>query len=410
MTLEEIVAAATQHGASDIHLEAGLPLGLRVRGTLKMTGEPMDGAALLAMARGLLLDDAWAQFQERRSFDLSRSIRGQRCRINVLHTSRGVGFAIRLLSNAQPTIRRLNLHPDLKKLVQSSHGLILVSGPTGSGKTSTLAAMINEVNATDARHILTVESPMEYAFRPQQSFIRQREVGRDTPSFLQALLDSLREDPDVLMVGEMRDPQTMMLTLNAAETGHLVMATVHSSSCAEALQRVVGAFPPEIQPSICAQLADCLVGVVCQRLKWRDAQKMRVPELEILMGNTPAKAVIRSNQFFKLGSVLESGGGDGMWSFARYRDWLDHKTEWANPDERDATAPAELPPAVHAAPPVPLAPAAPRYPRVTEAHAPAEVRHARPVAPESGAPVFELDEVAEDPLSILKELESRKGK
>ena len=149
--------------------------------------------------------------------------------------SRGVGLAIRLLSSFQATVEKLNLHPDLKKLVKNTHGLILVSGPTGSGKSSTLAALIQEINLTETRHIVTVESPIEYTFRPRRAFIRQREVGRDTPSFEQALLDALREDPDVLMVGEMRDPETMRLTLSASETGHLVLATVHSSSCAEAI-------------------------------------------------------------------------------------------------------------------------------------------------------------------------------
>src|SRR5207249_6666784 len=133
-----------------------------------------------------------------------------------------------------------------KKLVNNSHGLILVSGATGSGKSSTLAALNQEINLTDTRHIVTIESPIEYTFRPRKAYIRQREVGRDTPSFEQALLDALREDPDVLMVGEMRDPETMRLTLSASETGHLVLGTVHSSTCAEALQRVVGSFPAEI--------------------------------------------------------------------------------------------------------------------------------------------------------------------
>src|SRR5208337_3616769 len=209
------------------------------------------------------------RFLERRSFDFSRTIHGARCRINVLQSSRGVGFAIRLLAAFQATVEKLNLHPDLKKLVAPTHGLILVSGPTGSGKSSTLAALIQEINLADARHIVTVESPIEYTFRPQRSYIRQREVGRDTPSFEQALHDALREDPDVLMVGEMRDPETMRLTLSASETGHLVLATVHSSSCAEALQRVVSAFPAEIQGSVAAQLADCLVAVISQRLRFR---------------------------------------------------------------------------------------------------------------------------------------------
>src|SRR6202012_2098179 len=189
----------------------------------------------------------------------------------------------------QATVEKLNLHPDLKKLIRHPHGLILVSGPTGCGKSTTLAALIQEINLSEARHIITIESPIEHSFRPRRAYIRQREVGRDTPSFEQALLDSLREDPDVLMVGEMRDPETMRLTLAAAETGHLVLATVHSSNCAEALQRVVGAFPAEIQNNVAAQLADCLIGGISQRLQFRPNLGLCVPECEILMATLPIK-------------------------------------------------------------------------------------------------------------------------
>jgi len=211
MELESLVESAAGNGASDLHLEGGMPAALRVRGTLKAAGEPIPSKTLAEMARELIGETHWPEFLERRSFDMSKTIRGVRCRINVLHTSRGVGLAIRLLSAFQATVEKLNLHPDLKKLVKNTHGLILVSGPTGSGKSSTLAALIQEINLTDTRHIVTVESPIEYVFRPRRAYIRQREVGRDTPSFEQALHDALREDPDVLMVGEMRDPETMQL-------------------------------------------------------------------------------------------------------------------------------------------------------------------------------------------------------
>ena len=278
MNLESLVALAKENGASDLHLEPGLPAALRVRGVVRAAGEPVSAKDLSEAARTLLGEEQWSRFRERGSADLSRTIRGTRCRINVLRTARGVGFAIRLLASFQATVEKLNLHPDLKKLVAHPNGLILVSGPTGCGKSSTLAALIQEINLSEPRHIITVENPIEYFFRPRRAFIRQREVGRDTPSFEQALLDALREDPDVLMIGEMRDPETMRLTLNAAETGHLVLATVHSATCVEALQRIVGAFPAEIQAAMAAQLADCLLAAVAQRLHYRADLNLRVPE------------------------------------------------------------------------------------------------------------------------------------
>ncbi len=360
MSLESLIAAAQQQGASDLHLEAGLPAALRIRGSLRTAGEPVPATTLLAFARELIGDAHWDQFLERRSADLSKTISGVRCRINVLQTARGIGFAIRLLAAFQTTIEKLNLHPDLKKLVTNQHGLVLVSGPTGSGKSSTLAALIQEINLTETRHIVTIESPIEYTFRPRKSYIRQREVGRDTPSFEQALLDALREDPDVLMVGEMRDPETMRLTLSASETGHLVLATVHSSTCAEAIQRVASAFPAEIQSAVCAQLADCLVAVVSQRLHFRPDLNIRVPECEILIATHAIKNFIRNRDFFKIISSLETGAEHGMWSFQRYRTWLDNRKGWhlpndSEPAENDASEPISaapaLPPMVHASKP-----------------------------------------------------------
>jgi twitching motility protein PilT len=342
MDLESLVATAQTNGASDLHLESGLPAALRVRGSLRTMGEPIPGKVMVEMARHLLGEEHWQHFLERRSFDMSKTIQGVRCRINILQSSRGVGFAIRLLASFQATIEKLNLHPDLKRLVAPTNGLILVSGPTGSGKSSTLAALIQEVNLTETRHIVTIESPIEYMFRPRKSYIRQREVGRDTPSFEQALLDALREDPDVLMVGEMRDPETMRLTLSAAETGHLVMATVHSSTCAEALQRVVSAFPAEIQSGVSAQLADCLLAVISQRLRFRPELSMRVPECEILMPTNAIKNFIRNRDFFKIVSALETGGEHGMWSFQRYRTWLDNRRQWSNPDQNPEPPDSEV--------------------------------------------------------------------
>jgi twitching motility protein PilT len=349
MNLRALVALAKVEGASDLHLEPGLPPVIRVRGSLRAAGEPCEAEVLLQTARDIIGPDDWPRFLNQRSFDMSKTIEGLRCRINILQTSRGVGFAIRLLPAFQPTIETLNLHPDLKQLVNHANGLVLISGPTGSGKSTTLAALVQTINLSDARHIVTIESPIEFTFRPRQAFIRQREVGRDTPSFEQALLDSLREDPDVLMVGEMREPETMRLTLSAAETGHLVLATVHSANCAEALQRVVNAFPPEIQSNIAAQLADCLIAVVSQRLQYRPNLNICVPECEVLKSTMPIKNFIRNREFFKIISSLETGMESGMWTYARYRTWLEKRTGFhilsREPEaEEETAAPSKIPP------------------------------------------------------------------
>lgn len=334
MDLANLIETAKANGASDLHLEPGLPAALRVRGSLRMVGTPLPRRSLLEAAQDVVGVDNWPRFLERRSYDLSKAIAGVRCRINVLQSSRGVGMAIRLLTSFQATLEKLNLHPDLKRFIAYTNGLIIISGPTGSGKSSTMAALIQEINLTEARHIVTVESPIEYLFRPHRAYIRQREVGRDTPSFEQALMDAMREDPDVLMVGEMREPETMRLTLNAAETGHLVLATTHSATANEALQRIVSAFAPESQSSVCAQLADCLVAVISQRLIYRPDLKLQVPELEVLVPNHAVKSFIRRGEFFKIVSVMETGAEHGMWTYQRYRTYLDGKKNWYVPGAR----------------------------------------------------------------------------
>jgi twitching motility protein PilT len=326
--LEALIIKAKSMDASDLHLEAGLPPVLRIRGELKTFGNPVDAETLLSISRRLVGDKNWPFFADQCSFDLSANIQGVRCRINVMKTNRGVGLAIRLLSSFQPTLEKLNLHPDLKGIADRPHGLVLISGPTGSGKSSTLAALIQEINLSQSKHIITIENPIEYHFKSLKSFIRQREVGRDTPSFSQGLMDALREDPDVLMIGEMREPEIMKLTLNAAETGHLVLTTVHSGSVVEALQRVVSTFPAESQFSVRAQLADCLYAVVYQHLIFRPQLNIRVPECEILFANLTAKSIVRSGKFFKLDDVLQTGAVDKMWSLQRYREWLENRTIW----------------------------------------------------------------------------------
>jgi twitching motility protein PilT len=372
MSLDSLINLARQEGASDLHLEAGLPPALRIRGALRTALDPIPARTLLEMAREVIGNEHWPRFVERRSFDLSKTIAGVRCRINVLQTARGIGFAIRLLASFQATIEKLNLHPDLRRLIQPSHGLVLISGPTGSGKSSTMAALIQEINLAEARHIVTIESPIEYTFRPRLAYIRQREVGRDTPSFEQALLDALREDPDVLMVGEMRDPETMRLTLNASETGHLVLATVHSGTCSEALQRIVSAFPAEMQNAVRAQVADCLVGVLCQRLRYRPNLKIRVPECELLLSTMAVKNFIRTGDFFKIISAIVTGADNGMWTYQRYQTWLENKKSWHLPAPNEkAESDAEAASGVAALPPLPPA---------------VKTAKARPITARSGEP------------------------
>jgi twitching motility protein PilT len=401
MSLEHFVTLAREAGASDLHLEGGMPPALRIRGELKMSGEPVAAAQLTEIAREVI-GEAWPEFLERRSYDLARVISGVRCRLNVLQTTRGVGFVVRLLSSFQATLKKLNLHPALRKLIDNRHGLIVVSGPTGSGKSTTLAALIQEINLSAARHIVTIESPTEYVLTPRQSLIRQREIGRHTPSFAQALVDSLREDPDVIMVGEMREPETMRLTLNAAETGHLVLTTVHSATCSEALQRIVSAFPAEVQGGICSQLAECLVAVVCQRLRYRADLGMLVPECEILMASSATRGVIRQGQFYKLGTVLDGGGQDGSWSFARYCEWLEAKNDWVMPAEKPELSEVVAEPVV-AALPVASRPAARpvAVPKAVTAKKPAGVA---PVKVGTPPGVVEIDD-EEDPADILAQLD-----
>jgi twitching motility protein PilT len=335
--LDSLIKLARAKDASDVHLEAGLPAVFRIGGVLKIRGEPVKAEALLSMSRSLVGDKNWPFFLEQCSFDLSKNIRGVRCRIHVMKTHRGVGLTIRLLSSFQPTLEKLNLHPDLKDISRHSHGLVLISGATGSGKSSTLAALIQET-----KHVITIENPIEYHFKSHQSFIRQREVGRDTPSFSQGLVDALREDPDVLMIGEMREPDIMKLTLNAAETGHLVLTTVHSGSVVEALQRVVSAFPSEARFNVRAQIADCLLAVVCQRLIFRPELEIRVPECEILFANLTAKSIVRNGKFFKLNDVIQTGAMENMWSFQRYKEWLEKRTDWFRRKDYSGQEPVDL--------------------------------------------------------------------
>jgi twitching motility protein PilT len=330
MTVQDWIRKGRELGASDLHIEADNALVARVRGQLSSIGTSIPGTIVVQAARELL-GDGWPQFLSRGSADLSQTIAGVRCRVNIFQTVRGVAMAVRLLSAFQNNLRACNLHPDLKRLTEATTGLVVVSGPTGSGKSTTLAALVEEINACSARNVIAIESPIEYLFTNRRSFIRQREIPTHSPSYEQALVDALRENPDVLVIGEMRTPEVMRLTLSAAETGHLVIATMHSATCAEALTRMCMSFPAEIQGSIRAQLADCFVGLVCQRLDFLSEYRLRVPVCEVLLPSASAKGTIRGGQFSQIANVLQTGGEAGMWNFDRYERWVARKTDWVLP-------------------------------------------------------------------------------
>src|SRR5579863_2140081 len=350
MVVDEWIERAWSLGASDLHLEAGTPLVVRVRGELQTMGGVVTGDTLVQAARDFLGPEGWSHFRDRGSADLSVGIGGVRCRVNFFQTVRGVAAAIRLLAPSVMDLAGCNLHPDFRKLIEATTGLVIISGPTGSGKSTTLAALVEEINGTRARTILTLESPLEYIYTNRRSFIRQREIPTHSPSFEQGIIDALRENPDVLVVSEMRTPEVMRLTLNAAETGHLVLATMHSANCAEALSRLCMSFPSDIQASIRAQLADCLVGVSCQRLDFLSAHRLRVPRCEILLPSTGAKGTIRMGNFSQLANVIQAGGDEGMWTFDRYQRWMDQVNDWVRPAQIASLRASTQRPAVKPAP------------------------------------------------------------
>ncbi|HTT06399.1 MAG TPA: ATPase, T2SS/T4P/T4SS family [Steroidobacteraceae bacterium] len=350
MLLQDWLARARALGASDLHLESDTPAVVRVRGELQPLGSIMAADRMLQTAQDALGAEGWAQFLARGSADLALSLGALRCRASFYRTLRGVGIAVRLLTPSVRDLRACNLHGDFRRLLEASSGLVIISGPTGAGKSTTLAALIEEINGSRARHVITLESPLEYLFTNRHALIRQREVPTHTPSFEQGIIDALRENPDVLVIGEMRTPEVMRLTLTAAETGHLVLATMHAATCAEALQRLCLSFPAELQPSVRAQLADCLVGASCQRLEFLPAAQLRVPRCELLLPSTGARGTIRAGNFSQLANVLQSGAEEGMWSYARYQRWMEQQHDWvrsdqgvAMPDETGAPRAAPLP-------------------------------------------------------------------
>jgi twitching motility protein PilT len=320
--LEQLLIEVAQRGASDLHLVAGVPPVFRIGGRLTRAGEaPLSTDeihSLLAnvmnarMREKLELDGA-ADFSLRLSRAASEDDRrAWRFRVNV-HRQRGtMAAAIRALPTEVPTLQQLRLPPSLADLVKPTRGLVLVCGPTGSGKSTTLAALVGELNRSESRHIITIEDPIEYEHRNGKAIIEQVEVGRDSPSFAAALRASLRQDPDVILVGEMRDLETVSTALTAAETGHLILSTLHTSDAAQAIHRIVDVFPPAQQPQIKLQLAISLNAIVVQHLLPRADSNDRAVAVEVLVNNTAVRNHIRNDKLQQLATEITLGRRQGM--------------------------------------------------------------------------------------------------
>ncbi|MCI0573577.1 MAG: type IV pilus twitching motility protein PilT [Myxococcaceae bacterium] len=285
MELNEILQVALRGGASDIHLKAGLPAMFRVDGQLVplKDGKRLPPEEVSRMAFGIMNEFQKERFRQTNEVDLAYGVPGLgRFRVNVFQQRGTVGAVLRVIPFKVLSIKDLMLPPILEKMALEERGLILVTGTTGSGKSTTLAAMIDHINAHETSHIMTIEDPIEFLIRDKRSIVNQREVGVDTMTFGQAIKSALRQDPDVILVGEMRDLETIQTALTAAETGHLVMSTLHTLDATETINRIIGAFPPHQQKQVRLQLAAVLKGVVSQRLVPRADGKGRVAAVEVL--------------------------------------------------------------------------------------------------------------------------------
>jgi twitching motility protein PilT len=317
MDIDEFVALSVKHNASDLHLCAGHQPMLRIDGEL----QPLEGAEILTQERmhqlcGTLLQPPQRQLlQQHGQLDLALTLAGDiRLRANFFLQSLGISIALRLIAGHCPTLAALAAPAIVPALLRREDGLILVTGATGSGKSTTLAAMIDDINQHQRRHVITLEDPIEFMHYSRKSLIQQRELGRDSHSFDEALRAALREDPDVILLGELRDTTTIRLALTAAETGHLVLATLHTRSAPQAVDRLVDVFPAEEKPYVRAQLAASLQAVIAQKLLSSPGGG-RVAIFEVLTATAAVSSMIREGKTHQLASVLQTGAQSGMQTF-----------------------------------------------------------------------------------------------
>lgn len=314
MTLDDILIQARKVGASDVHVSVGVPIKCRVHGTLKnLTTNPLSGNDTKVLVEQMIPPRLISDFNKTGEADFSYAIDGQgRFRVNVFKQKGSMAFVIRLINEEIPKPQSLGLSQSVIDLVNKKRGLVLVTGPTGSGKSTTLASLINEINESYSHHIITLEDPIEYLHMHKKSIVNQREIGMDTDNYANALRAALREDPDVILVGEMRDLDTIATAVTAAETGHLVFSTLHTIGAAATIDRIIDVFPPHQQPQIRVQLAMLLEAIISQQLMKTADGSGRVAAFEILHANSAVRALIREGKSHQIPSVVQTSRKQGM--------------------------------------------------------------------------------------------------
>jgi len=319
LIFDDIVQLAVKNDASDIHLSSGMPPVLRILGELRQVDvESFNNDSLTRLFYSMLNEKQIKYFKENNEIDFAMEKKGMtRFRVNFYQHLHGISGAFRLIRNDIRSLQELFLPEILQKMVTRKKGLIVVTGPTGSGKSTTLAAMIHERNKNYRDHIITIEDPIEYVHKPLKSLIHQREVGMHAMDFPMALRSALREDPDVILVGEMRDQVTVTNALRAAETGHLVLSTLHTNSAADTVDRIINVFPAEGQQQVKQLLASTLISVISQRLLPRAVEQKMVAFMEILINTNAVSNLIREGKTHQLDSAIQTGFEQGMQSFER---------------------------------------------------------------------------------------------
>lgn len=313
MDITELLAFGAKQGASDLHLSAGLPPMIRVDGDIRRINLPaMEHKQVHKLIYDIMNDKQRKDYEKFLETDFSFDVPGiARFRVNAFHQNRGAAAVFRTIPSKVLTMEDLGLGPVFRHITDMPRGLILVAGPTGSGKSTTLAAMVDYLNATKYQHILTVEDPIEFVHESKKSLINQREVHRDTHSFNDALRSALREDPDVIYVGELRDLETIRLALTAAETGHLVFGTLHTTSAAKTIDRIVDVFPADEKPMVRSMLSESLQAVISQVLL-KKIGGGRVAAHEIMLGTPAIRNLIREDKVAQMYSAIQTGGSLGM--------------------------------------------------------------------------------------------------